>query len=65
MPPKENKKPKGKFVCTGRLENGQICGKLELLKRRKDDWKRWCNDCWRRRNGEAVKKKLTAEERHK
>jgi hypothetical protein len=65
VPPKENKKPKGKFVCQDLLENGQICGKHESLWRRLDYWKSRCNDCWRKRKGEAVKKKLTDEERKK
>ena len=56
-PPKQNKKPKGKFVCEKPLMNGQICGKLESLFRRLDLLKPpvLCNDCWRRKNGQAVK----------
>ena len=65
VPPKQNKKPKGKFNCRGKKENGEICGKLQSLYRRLDHFKYRCNDCYRKWKKEPIKVKLSNEEKNK
>ena len=65
VPPKQNKKPKGKFNCKAKKENGEICGKLQYLYRRLDFLRYRCDDCYRKRKNEPIKVKLSDEDRKK
>ena len=65
VPPKQNKKPKGKFNCKAKKENGEICGKLQSLFRRLDYYKNRCDDCYRKWKKEPIKVKLSDEDKKK
>ena len=65
VPPKQNKKPKGKFNCKAKKENGEICGKLQYLFRRLDFLRYRCDDCYRKWKKEPIKVKLSDEDKQK
>ena len=65
VPPKQNKKPKGKFNCKAKKENGEICGKLQYLFRRLDHFRYRCDDCYRKWKKEPIKVKLSDEDKKK